>query len=105
MKIILDIAKVFQELLLQEDIDQDKRITVEDKGPKKFHLTSDGQEIIVEGTYFLSNLLQELILAGEQGNDCIDTDRIFEKPAERISRMIREYFWEGLTRTMDEKEL
>lgn len=105
MKITLNIDKVFQELLLQEDIDRDKRITVEDKGPKKFHLTSDGQEIIVEGTYFLSNLLQELILAAEQGNDCIDTERIFEKPAERISRMIREYFWEGLTRTMDEKGL
>ena len=105
MKIILNIDKVFQELLLQEDIDQDKRITVEDKGPKKFHLKSDGHEIVVEGTYFLSNLLQELILAGEQGNNFIDTEMIFEKPAERISRMIRDYFWDGLTRTMDEKGL
>ena len=106
MKLHIDINTTIQSLLFQEDTDNDKRITIEDKGPKRFVIHTDtAEEVVVEGTYFLSNLLQELILAQERGIDFIDTETIFELPAHRISRMISTYFWEGLTRTMDEKGL
>lgn len=103
MKTELNIEKIISELLLQEDTDKDKRITIEDKGLKRFVLKSNTQEIVVEGTYYLSNLLQELILAKENNQNFIETDKVFELPANRISRMISSYFWDGLTRTLDEK--
>jgi alpha,alpha-trehalase len=62
----LNISETIAQLLLQEDTDFDKRITIEDQGSKRFVLKSDSKEIVVEGTYFLSNLLQELILAQEK---------------------------------------
>lgn len=105
MKIAVNTKKTISELLLQEDTDRDKRITIEDKGLKRFVLKSKTEEIVVEGTYYLSNLLQELILAKEADNDFIESDKIFELPANRISRMIATYFWDGLTRTLDEQGL
>lgn len=104
-QIKLAISETIARLLAQEDTDNDKRITIEDKGIKKFNLQSDGNDFVVEGTYFLSNLLQELILAQEKNSDFIETEKIVELPANRISRMIKDYFWDGLTRTMDEKGL
>lgn len=101
----LNISETLSNLLLQEDTDKDKRITIEDTGIKKFLLQSNGNQVAVDGTYFLSNLLQELILAQENNIDFIETEKIFELPANRINRMIKDYFWDGLTRTMDEKGL
>ena len=105
MRISLPINEIFNLLLIQEDTDHDKRITIEDKGLKRFVIHSDSEEIIVEGTYFLSNLLQELILAKEKNKNFIETENVFEPPANRISRMIKDYFWKGLTRTLDENGL
>lgn len=105
MKFKLDINKTLQQLLKQEDTDKDKRITVDDRGPKRFVLKSSSEEMIIEGTYHLSNLLQELVLAKENNQDFIETDSVFELPANRISKMIRNYFWDGLTRTLDENGL
>lgn len=105
MKFNLNINLTIQELLDQEDTDQDKRITIDDKGPKRFVLKSSKEEIVVEGTYYLSNLLQELVLAKENNQDFIETNSVFELPANRISGMIRNYFWDGLTRTLDKKGL
>lgn len=102
MKLLINIQQTLEQLLQQEDTDGDKRITVEDAGLKRFVLQSDKEDLIVEGTYFLSNLLQELILALDKKVDFIESNFIFEPPADRISRMIKEYFWDGLTRTMDE---
>ena len=60
----LNIEATLQKLLLQEDTDGDKRITIEDKGPKAFEITSSKREpYMVKGTYHLSNLLQELVIA------------------------------------------
>ena len=58
---------------------------------------------MISGTYQLSNLLQELILAKNEGNTITDIpiSKIYEEPVHRLSRMIRDYFWDGLTRTMD----
>lgn len=101
----LNIQDTLKKLLKQEDTDYDKKITIEDKGPKVFDIVSvSGESYPIKGTYYLSNLLQELVIAKNQGLEFvdIDTEVIEEKPVDRISRMIRNYYWNGLTRTMDE---
>ena len=107
MKLKLDILKTLNALLDQEDTDGDKKLTIEDKGPKSFILTSakGKKKITIEGTFHLSNLLQELILAKEKKSDTIDTDTIFEEPINRFTRMIEDYYWDGLTRSIDKKGL
>ncbi len=108
MRLRLDIEYALVKLLEQEDTDGDKRITIEDKGPKRFHLkdlNDTVEEVIVEGIYYLSNLLQELILAKEKNNAFIDTQKIFEKPIDRFKRMIENYYWDGLTRSVDKQGL
>ena len=102
----LNIEATLQKLLVQEDTDGDKRITIEDKGPKAFEITSSkGEPYMAKGTYHLSNLLQELVIAKNKGKTTaqIPLKNIEEPPVERVSRMIKDYFWNGLTRTMDEK--
>ena len=92
-------------LLNQEDTDGDKKITIEDQGPKVFNLISeDGQSVVIEGTYHLSNLLQELVIQKQLGKTFaeIKYENINELPANRISRMIKDFYWKGLTRSMDE---
>ncbi len=105
MKIKLNINATLEALLKQEDTDNDKRITIEDVGSKKFVLKClhTNTEIVVEGTFHLSNLLQELVLADQNNSDNIDTKNIFEKPVARFKRMIETYYWVGLTRTIDKK--
>ena len=51
----------------------------------------------------LSNLLQELTLAKEYGRKQIvlDEGRLNENPVDRLSRLIRDHFWDGLTRRID----
>ncbi len=102
-------------LIRDEDTDNDRRITIDDphiagtaRGDKRFWFTAtDGKRYEVAGTYFLSNLLQELTLADEAGRDStvLEAARVFEQPVHRISRMIKEYFWDGLTRRVDAEGL
>ena len=101
MKVHIDTT--LNQLLLQEDTGKNKRITIDDKGLKKFTLTVDTKSILIEGTYHLSNLLQELYLAKKEGLEylTIDFNKIKELPVDRISRMIKDYYWGNLTRTMD----
>ncbi len=106
MKFHLNIQDTIDKLLLQEDTDGDKKITTEDKGPKLFSIKStDGDEYVIKGTYYLSNLLQELVISKNENftSASIDIKNIEELPVQRISRMIRDYYWNGLTRTMDEQ--
>lgn len=105
MKFNLNIRTTLSKLLQQEDTDGDKKITIEDKGPKAFELeTTNGQNYVVKGTYHLSNLLQELVIAKNEGNETteIPISKIEELPVARVSRMIKDYYWKGLTRAMDE---
>jgi len=98
-------------LLEEEDTDGDRMITVDDapvgrtgRGDKRFRVESTGGErFFLAGTYFLSNLLQELKLAEERGEQeaPLRPERIFESPVARISRSIRELYWDGLTRRID----
>lgn len=109
MKFVLNIDKVFQELLLQEDTDQDKKITKDDNGPKKFVLIDETtkQEAAITGTYHLSNLLQELAQLKDTNTVLgeVDLNRIQENPVDRISRKIKNDYWKELTRTIDKKGL
>lgn len=109
MKILVNINKVFRALLLQEDTDHDKKITKDDQGPKRFVLVDEKTkaENVIEGTYHLANLLQELALLKENESEVgeLDLNRIQEEPVERISRKIREDYWNELTRTIDKKGL
>jgi alpha,alpha-trehalase len=102
----LNIKKTLKNLLIQEDTDGDKKITIEDTGPKEFVITTTlGENYPVKGTYYLSNLLQELVRAKNKGRTVLELDinKIKELPVDRISRSIKEYYWQSLTRTMDEK--
>ncbi|MCH7501301.1 MAG: trehalase [Nitrospinae bacterium] len=104
-----------QRLINEEDTDGDKKITVEDtrvgqrgRGDKRFWLiTTSGQRYEVVGTYYLSNLLQELKLAQNSESDIrnISPSKVFENPVQRISRLIREVYWDGLTRRIDAQHL
>ena len=74
-RIRVPVEETFRELLRDEDTDGDKKITVNDlriaeseRGDKRFVLPGvDGSRHLVAGTYFLSNLLQELSLLVEAG--------------------------------------
>lgn len=55
----------------------------------------------------LSNLLQELALARDYGRKRIvlDEARLAENPVDRLSRMIKNSFWNSLTRRVDAEGL
>lgn len=100
----LNIERTLKALLSQEDTDNDKRITIEDTGPKSFKIISNSNIVhTIEGTYHLSNLMQELVYAQNKGDTVaeIPLSKIEELPATRISRIIKDYLWTGLTRTID----
>ena len=111
----VDVEKNLERLIVEQDTDGDKKITLEDtslkgtaRGDKRFWvLSTSGKRYEVIGTYYLSNLLQELKLAQDAGSPHaeIDAQKIFESPVRRLSRSIREIYWDGLTRRVDEKNL
>ncbi|TRX38697.1 trehalase [Flavobacterium sp. ZT3R18] len=106
MKFKLNIKQTLQSLLAQEDTDGDKKITIDDQGPKSFLLEDEnGNSLQIEGTYHLSNLLQELALSKKNNTEFaeIKSSEIIENPVSRISRKIKNLYWEGLTRTIDAK--
>ncbi|MCI0446504.1 alpha,alpha-trehalase [bacterium] len=110
-----NVKTTLEQLLADEDTDNDKKITIDDphitgtqRGDKRFWMElSNGQKYEISGTYYLSNLLQELSLASEAGKETteIRAERIFEPPVDRITRSIGEFYWDGLTRRIDEKGL
>jgi len=113
-KIRVDIKQNIQRLIEEEDTDDDEKITIDDyfiegpRGDKKFHLIDQkGKKYEIEGAYYLSNLLQELTLSrpGQGRTALLDTQKIFENPVHRISRSIREVYWDGLTRRIDEENI
>lgn len=93
-----------ERLLAEQDTDRDRKITVDDRGSGRFDLVdSSGAAHRVEGVYPLSLLLQELSLAREAGARTarISPSALLENPVDRTSRLIREVYWDGLTRTID----
>ncbi|ORX93443.1 neutral trehalase [Basidiobolus meristosporus CBS 931.73] len=106
-KFLIDVEETWQTILSQEDTDGDFQITVNDVGPKVLQVGtahSGGYlKYDIRGTYMLSNLLQELALASDYGRKhvVIDEARLNENPVDRLSRMIKHHFWDGLTRRID----
>ncbi|KAJ3024167.1 alpha,alpha-trehalase nth1 [Thoreauomyces humboldtii] len=110
-KFLIDVEETQRMILAQEDTDGDFQITVQDSGPKSFQLgtanSSGYRKYEIRGTYMLSNLLQELALAADYGRKFIvlDEDRLNENPLDRLSRLIKFHFWDGLTRRIDAEGL
>lgn len=65
--------------------------------------SSGFKRVDVRGTYMLSNLLQELTIAKDYGRKHIILDevRLSENPVSRLSRLIKNSFWNALTRRID----
>lgn len=108
MEITVDVESNLNRLLKSEDTDNDKKITIDDKGPKRFLLEDvTGKIFEVCETFHLSVLLQELFLALEAGKStaAFKEQQLFTKPIERLSGLIKNYFWDGLTRRIDESNL
>ncbi len=113
--VLVDVQENLNRLVEDEDTDGDRKITVLDtrgaekeRGDKRFWLVAtDGKRYELVGTYYLSNLLQELKLAQDAGAEItrLDLRKVFENPVRRISRSIREIYWDGLTRRMDKQNL
>ena len=106
-RFLIQVEPTLESLRAQEDTDGNMQITIEDNGPKVISLRTAASagynRFDVRGTYMLANLLQELTLAKEYGREQIilDEGRLNENPVDRLSRLIRDHFWEGLTRRID----
>lgn len=106
-RFLIQVDATLENLSAQEDTDGNMQITIEDSGPKVLSLrtaaSAGHNRFDVRGTYMLSNLLQELTLAKEYGRKQIilDEGRLNENPVDRLSRLVRDHFWEGLTRRID----
>jgi alpha,alpha-trehalase len=110
--IMVDVRENLERLLAEEDTDGDNKITIHDtfvqgsnRGDHRFWLiATDGRRYEVDRTYYLSNLLQELALKQRAGLEVapIDFEMVFEQPVHRISRRIREFYWESRTRRIDQ---
>ncbi|KAL6908918.1 glycoside hydrolase family 37 protein [Trichoderma evansii] len=106
-RFLVQVDATLEILKNQEDTDGNMQITIEDNGPKVISLRTAASagynRFEVRGTYMLSNLLQELTLAKEYGRKQIilDEARLNENPVDRLSRLIRDHFWDGLTRRID----
>ena len=61
------------------------------------------EDVEVKGTYHLANLLQELFLAHEKGEEYLEVDleKIAEEPVDRLQRLIRTRWWDKLKRNID----
>lgn len=98
------VDEAIEALLAQQDTNHDGLITIADQGNRLFVLeSSDGEQFLVEGTYRLGNLLQLLGAARKEGRRQADVSaaEVFMDPARHVSFMIREHYWNWLTRTVD----
>ncbi len=111
----VNVQQNFSRLLNEEDTDNDLKITVDDtlqgnknRGDGIFYLkTLKGDSMKIETVYYLSNLLQELYSARKNKEHTLqlDLNRVYENPVDRISRLIRDRYWNNLTRKIDLKSL
>src|SRR5262245_3993432 len=110
--IMVNVRENLERLLAEEDTDGDKKITIHDtyvqgsnRGDQQFWLiATNGKSYGVDRTYYLSNLLQELTLKQRAGLEVapIDFEKVFEPPVHRISRRIRDFYWDSRTRRIDQ---
>lgn len=104
-KIDVQIKDELQRLYTTFDQDKDKKITQDDKlNPQAVFKLKSSPSIEVKGTYQISVLAQELKYS-ELAKTSLDEKLIFENPVDRISRLIRDRYWDGLTRRIDPKTI
>jgi alpha,alpha-trehalase len=101
----IPVSENLRRLVKQEDTDGDRRITVHDQiTPFEIHDTNGHVTATVTNVYPLSVLLQEL----KRGEDAERTSlpanqlRLDESVVDRTHRLIREMYWDALTRRIDE---
>lgn len=102
-------------ILDQEDTDKNAQITIEDSGPKYLNLTTANSLGLkyrgIRGHYMIANLLQELVLVGDnqkllQKSHVVIEEKILkENPVYRLCKMITGVFWPNLRRSIDMKGL
>lgn len=101
----VDVAATIERVLREEDTDGDGIVSIADAGDRRFVMRADdGRELLVEGTYELGNLVQELGAAQRSGDAAmaeVSSRAIFMPPADHVSFMIRTRYWDWLTRTVD----
>jgi alpha,alpha-trehalase len=98
----------FARLMAQEDTDGDKKITVHDHlTPFVIHGTDGAAVETVQGAYPLSVLLQTLKRADDENHLEIPLNKINfnESAVDRTHRLIKEYYWDALTRQIDADHL
>lgn len=102
-QIEVPVDETLQRVLREVDNDKDNKITVHDGKNLTFALPE--QKAVLKGAYPISILLQELTLAREKKLPQLEISwaTLNENPVDRTSQMIREIFWQGLTRKLDEK--
>ncbi|HXT13528.1 MAG TPA: trehalase family glycosidase [Candidatus Angelobacter sp.] len=92
----------------QEDTDADHRITVHDR-TTPFQLRDEHGALIrsVTNVYPLSILLQEFKRAEDRHEDRIEINQLHldESAADRTHRLIREVYWDALTRRIDADDI
>ncbi len=108
-RFLVDVEETMRLVLAQEDTDDNCQISIYDSGPKLISLGTASSNAYrtwdVRGNYMLTNLLAELALARDYGRRFIvlDEARLAENPIDRLSRMIKNSFWNHLTRRIDEQ--
>ena len=98
----------FARLMAQEDTDGDKKITVHDHLTPFVIFGTNGAPVeTIQGAYPLSVLLQTLKREGDGNHFEIPLNEINfnESIVERTHRLIKEYYWDALTRQIDADHL
>jgi alpha,alpha-trehalase len=101
---IISVPDNFARLMAQEDTDGDKKITVHDHlTPFVIRGTNGAPVETVQGAYPLSILLQTLKRAEDENHLEIPLDEINinESAVDRTRRLIKQYYWDALTRRID----
>ncbi len=104
----LDVPDNLARLVAQEDTDGDKKITIHDHlTPFEIHGTNGAIIERVQGAYPLSVLLQDLKRADDANHFKISLRDIdFNEPvADRTHRLIKDDYWDALTRRIDAQHL
>ena len=98
----------FWRLVAQEDTDGDHRITIHDHTtPFEIRDQSGARVCVVSNEYPLSVLLQELKRAEDDQHAEISMSQLHldESVVDRTRRLIKEYYWNALTRRVDAAHL
>ncbi|KAF2398202.1 neutral trehalase [Trichodelitschia bisporula] len=104
---IVEVQSTQEALLDREDTDHNHQITIDDTGPKVLVLRtvkSKGfRTAEIRGAYALSNVLGALTFAQEDKEKyaILRWSSLHEGPVTRLARLIKDVFWENLTRRLD----